>query len=93
MDRAAAARRPRPILPLLTVLDDDSVLASGDQSKRQTYDLSFQGRSEGRHRAAAGGFARRSIAAARAGPRLLRRVRLATSFLSEITGDRSRPSR
>ncbi|HEX4142321.1 MAG TPA: PSD1 and planctomycete cytochrome C domain-containing protein [Pirellulales bacterium] len=29
-------------LPLLTVLDDDSVLASGDQSKRQVYDLSFQ---------------------------------------------------
>ncbi len=28
-------------LPLLTVLDDDSVLASGDQSKRQVYDLSF----------------------------------------------------
>ncbi|HTU27640.1 MAG TPA: PSD1 and planctomycete cytochrome C domain-containing protein [Pirellulales bacterium] len=30
-------------LPLLTVLDDDSVIASGDQSKRQVYDLSFQG--------------------------------------------------
>ncbi|HEY1785759.1 MAG TPA: PSD1 and planctomycete cytochrome C domain-containing protein [Pirellulales bacterium] len=29
-------------LPLLTVLDDDSVLASGDQSKRQVYDLSFK---------------------------------------------------
>ncbi len=30
-------------ISLLTVLDDDSILASGDQSKRQTYDVSFQG--------------------------------------------------
>jgi hypothetical protein len=28
-------------LPLLTVLDDDSVFASGDQSKRDVYDLKF----------------------------------------------------
>jgi hypothetical protein len=28
-------------LPLLTVLDDDSVFASGDQSKRDVYDLAF----------------------------------------------------
>jgi hypothetical protein len=29
-------------LPLLTVLDDDSVFASGDQSKRDVYDLAFR---------------------------------------------------
>src|SRR5262249_52891588 len=30
-------------LPLLTVLDDDSVLVSGDQTKRDVYDLLFRG--------------------------------------------------
>ena len=30
-------------ISLLTVLDDDSILASGDQSKRQTYDVSLGG--------------------------------------------------
>jgi hypothetical protein len=30
-------------LPLLTVLDDSSVLASGDMSKRDVYDLTFRG--------------------------------------------------
>ncbi len=34
-------------LPLLTVLDDDSVWASGDQNKRQVYDLSFQADMQG----------------------------------------------
>ena len=29
-------------LPLLTVLDDDSVLASGDQTKSDTYELKFR---------------------------------------------------
>jgi len=30
-------------MPLLTVLDDNSVLASGDQTKRDVYDLTFRG--------------------------------------------------
>ena len=34
-------------LPLLTVLDDGSVLATGDQSKRDLYDLDFTGNSRG----------------------------------------------
>ncbi len=38
--RPAAAKSN---LPLLTVLDDGSVLASGDQSKRDVYDVTFRG--------------------------------------------------
>ncbi len=38
--RPAAAKGS---LPLLTILDDNSIIASGDQSKRDTYDINFRG--------------------------------------------------
>src|SRR5438128_1022343 len=34
--------RPTSTLPLLTILGDGSVLASGDQNKRDVYDLTYR---------------------------------------------------
>ena len=59
-------------LPRLSVQDDASVFASGDQSKRDLYTLRFSTEPEADHRDPARGPPRRSAAAWRAGPSLLR---------------------
>ena len=59
-------------LPHLSVQDDGSIFASGDQSKRDLYTLRFSHRTEADHRDPARGPPRRSAAPRRAGPSLLR---------------------
>ena len=60
--------------PLLTVLDDGSVLASGDQTKSDTYRISLATAMPKGHGAARGGIARRPATAARPRPHCLRRA-------------------
>ena len=61
-------------VPLLTVQDDGSVLASGDMSKRDVYDLSFRGDFKGVTALRLEVLPDEQPAEARAGPRLLRRT-------------------
>ena len=66
-------------LPHLTVEDDGSIFASGDQSKRDLYTLEFRTGLAGITRDPARGPARRAAAQRRAGPGLLRGTGRATS--------------
>ena len=61
-------------LPHLAVLPDDSILASGDESKSDRYEDRVRQPAERDHRPAARGPARRFASRARSGSRLLRRA-------------------